>query len=94
MNRQNMPIEPGCSPAVDDCDPVWRPQKNWEWWASRKHDVTVLLGWTVMVMLLSVGAPFWQDTLESLFGVKNLLRQKSATQNVEEESGTGQTKQA
>ena len=27
-------------------------------------------------MLLSVGAPFWQDTLESLFGLKNFLRKK------------------
>ncbi|HQR36086.1 MAG TPA: hypothetical protein PLK30_25405 [Blastocatellia bacterium] len=35
-----------------------------------------LLGWTVMTALLSVGAPFWQDTLESLFGLKNLLRKQ------------------
>jgi len=74
------------------CTPAWRQQTGWEWWASRKDDVTVLLGWAVMVMLLSVGAPFWQDTLESLFGLKNLLRQQSSTQNVETESGTGQTK--
>ncbi|MDX2031755.1 MAG: hypothetical protein SF339_13865 [Blastocatellia bacterium] len=33
-----------------------------------------LVGWTIMTLLLSVGAPFWQDTLESLFGLKNLLR--------------------
>jgi len=41
-------------------------------------------------MLLSVGAPFWQDTLESLFGIKNLLRQRSGTENIETESGAGQ----
>ncbi|MBP6823540.1 MAG: hypothetical protein KA368_18465 [Acidobacteria bacterium] len=35
-----------------------------------------LLGWIVMTTLLSVGAPFWQDTLESLFGLKNLLRKQ------------------
>jgi hypothetical protein len=40
-------------------------------------------GWLIMVMLLSAGAPFWQDTLESLFGLKNLLRQKSDTKNIE-----------
>jgi hypothetical protein len=40
-------------------------------------------GWLIMVMLLSAGAPFWQDTLESLFGLKNLLRQRSDTQNIE-----------
>jgi len=50
----------------------------------------VLFGWAIMVMLLSVGAPFWQDALESLFGIKNLLRQKSETQNVEQQRGAGQ----
>jgi hypothetical protein len=46
-----------------------------------------LVGWIVMVILLSAGAPFWQDTLESLFGLKNLLRQRSDTRNVEGEKG-------
>jgi hypothetical protein len=50
-----------------------------------------IVGWAIMVMLLSAGAPFWQDTLESLFGLKNLLRQKSDTKNVEGEKG-GQAK--
>jgi len=40
-----------------------------------------------MVMLLSVGAPFWQDALESLFGIKNLLRKKTDTKNVEDSGG-------
>jgi len=35
-----------------------------------------IVGWLLMTMLLSVGAPFWQDTLESLFGLKNLLRNR------------------
>jgi len=48
-------------------------------------------GWLIMVILLSAGAPFWQDTLESLFGLKNLLRQKSDTKNVEDDKG-GQPK--
>jgi hypothetical protein len=55
------------------------------------HGSKVLMGWTIMALLLSVGAPFWQDTLESLFGLKNLIRQRSGTKNVEEESG-GQQK--
>lgn len=38
-----------------------------------------LLGWVVMTALLSVGAPFWQDVLESLFGLKNMLRQKQSS---------------
>lgn len=60
---------------------------NWQW-----RDLTeTILGWGIMVMLLSAGAPFWQDTLESLFGLKQLLRQKSDTKNIEEGKG-GQPK--
>src|SRR5215216_1719984 len=75
---------------------VWSlsPNQTWEqWWGSRKNNVVTLIGWAIMVMLLSVGAPFWQDALESLFGIKNLLRQKSGTQNIETQSGTGQPKE-
>lgn len=63
-------------------------------WANFKHDLRVLLGWIVMTLLLSVGAPFWQDFLESLFGVKNVLRKRSDTKNVEQESGAGQPRQS
>lgn len=60
---------------------------HWRW-----RDLTeTFLGWAIMVMLLSAGAPFWQDTLESLFGLKNLLRKRSDTKNIEEEKG-GQPK--
>lgn len=76
-----------------NCTAAWRLQTRGEWWESRKGDVVTLVGWAIMVMLLSVGAPFWQDTLESLFGIKNLLRQKSGTQNIEEQSGKGQQKE-
>jgi len=51
------------------------------------HALKVLLGWGIMTLLLSVGAPFWEDTLESLFGVKNLLRRRSDTSNVEDRGG-------
>jgi hypothetical protein len=40
-----------------------------------------IIGWAVMTMLLSVGAPFWQDTLEALFGLKNYLRKKDPNQD-------------
>lgn len=56
------------------------------------HGVRVVVGWSIMALLLSVGAPFWQDTLESLFGLKGLIRKKGGTQNVEKESGEGQPK--
>jgi hypothetical protein len=65
----------------------------WDAWVqARKHDIKALLGWILMTILLSIGAPFWQDALESLFGVKNLLRTKGDIKNVEEEAGTGQPK--
>jgi hypothetical protein len=51
-----------------------------------------LAGWLLMTLLLSVGAPFWQDTLESLFGLKNLLRKRGDIQNVERQSGAGNPK--
>lgn len=63
-------------------------------WPNVKHDLRVLLGWLIMTLLLSVGAPFWQDFLESLFGVKNVLRKRSDTKNVEQEPGTGQPRQS
>ena len=104
VNADNIPIPPNCQEKDKDgnpilvqgkamkCNPAWVGQSGGEWWQSRKADVVTLLGWTIMVMLLSVGAPFWQDTLESLFGIKNLLRQKSGTQNIETQSGAGQPK--
>ena len=72
---------------------VWTAQDGTQWWQSRKENGSTLVGWAIMVMLLSVGAPFWQDALESLFGIKNLLRQKSGTQNVEQQSGAGQPRE-
>jgi hypothetical protein len=89
LDTANREIPAGCR----HCQPAWRRQTGGEWWASRRGDVANLVGWAIMVMLLSVGAPFWQDTLESLFGIKNLLRQKSGTQNIETQSGAGQPKE-
>ncbi|HSB07995.1 MAG TPA: hypothetical protein VLM38_00675 [Blastocatellia bacterium] len=36
-----------------------------------------VLGWVVMTLLLSLGAPFWEDALESVFSLKNTLRGKA-----------------
>jgi hypothetical protein len=63
-----------------------------EWGRQRLRDVHTLFGWSVMILLLSLGAPFWHDTLESLFGVKNLLRRRNQQQNVEQASGAGNPK--
>ena len=59
--------------------------KSWsteDTWPKIGRNVVGLAGWLVTVLLISVGAPFWQDTLESLFGVKNLLRKKAGKQDV------------
>jgi hypothetical protein len=106
VNENNDPVLAGCQevdkngkPLLDsqnrpmNCTPAWRLQTRGEWWESLKGDIVALIGWAIMVMLLSVGAPFWQDALESLFGIKNLLRQRSATQNIETQSGAGQPKE-
>jgi hypothetical protein len=81
-----------------------KPRQVWQWlvrgggwenvdiWPWLAHGISVLVGLTIMTLLLSVGAPFWQDVLESLFGVKNLLRKRSDTKNVEQLSGQGQPK--
>jgi len=90
-DKDGKPIDINTDP---NCTRHWRDQIGAEWWASRRHDVFVLFGWSIMVLLLSVGAPFWQDTLESLFGLKNLLRQRTGTQNIETASGAGQPKQS
>lgn len=60
------------------------------WLDHRKTDLRTLLGWIITALLLSVGAPFWQDMLESLFGIKSLLRKRGEIRNVETASGAGQ----
>ena len=100
VNKSNLPVSDDCvevdmdgKPLLDsnglprNCERVLRPMTWKEWRASRRQDASGLLGWGVMALLLSVGAPFWQDALESLFGIKNLLRKQSNTKNVEEEKG-------
>jgi len=61
----------------------WSTLTTWQgwWWWRVHHDLHVLLGWILMAFVLSVGAPFWEDTLESLLGIKNVLRNKSQTQS-------------
>lgn len=51
--------------------------------------VKIVMGWLLMSFLLSLGAPFWHDILQSLFGLKNFLRDKTETKNVEQASGAG-----
>ena len=70
----------------------WGPPKNrLEGRAWLGNGLTTLSGWLITVLLLSAGAPFWEDILESLFGLKDLVRQKTATKNAEEGAG-GQPK--
>ena len=46
-------------------------------WPTAQKTIETVAGWLITTMLLSVGAPFWQDTLESLFGLKNMLRRQN-----------------
>lgn len=73
-----------------DVSNFFRAQGAWSGtsvWQRFLHLLELIGGWAIMIMLLSVGAPFWQDALESLFGIKNLLRKKSDTKNVEDVGG-------
>lgn len=63
--------------------------ENGSWLSRRGDDFRTILGWLVMTMLLSLGAPFWHDALQSLFGVKNLLQKKNEQRNVEQARGAG-----
>jgi hypothetical protein len=54
------------------------------------HLFQMIIGWLLMATLLSIGAPFWHDTLETLFGVKNLLRKQGEIRNIETAAGAGQ----
>ena len=69
----------------------WSPTGYATWGPWLGEGLSVLFGWMITILLLSAGAPFWEDVLESLFGLKTLVRQKTATQNVEPASG-GQVK--
>lgn len=64
----------------------------WWHWTGPLEKAESIFGWLVMAFLLSLGAPFWHDTLESLFGLKNLLRSKTEMRNVEQRSGEGNPK--
>lgn len=76
---------------VSNISPVLSNWNKDKWWVLGVIFRT-LLGWFIMTMLLSVGAPFWQDVLESLFGLKNKLREQTGTRNVENKAGEGQPK--
>lgn len=66
-------------------EPIWKASPS----KSPGGLLGMLCGWLVMTLVLSVGAPFWQDTLESLFGLKNLLRKRADIRPVEQASGGG-----
>lgn len=50
------------------------------------------VAWLPAALLIGLGAPFWHDLLESLFGIKRLVRKRAETRNVEQESGAGNPK--
>jgi hypothetical protein len=62
-----------------------------DWWSqtSQIEKTRSIFGWLMMAFLLSLGAPFWHDALQSVFSLKNFIRERSATQNVEQATGAG-----
>ena len=61
---------------------------NWEGSFTNYHTAWhTVLGWLVMTLLLSLGAPFWEDALESVFGLKNTLRSKAKTEEKKAQQG-------
>jgi hypothetical protein len=63
------------------------------WWhrTTLFEKIRSIAGWLLMAFLLSLGAPFWHDTLQSVFGLKNYLRGRTGTQTVEQAPGAGAT---
>ena len=45
------------------------------------RDPRSLLGWLITTLLLSVGAPFWQDALQLLFALKNTFRKPPTSED-------------
>jgi len=70
---------------------------GWRAWPSLPENGTqlkaaarrVLIGWLPAAFLVWLGAPFWHDVLEALFGLKRLVRQRANVKNIEQESGAG-----
>jgi len=75
----------------DDVERFWWNEDKKSSGAWVAEGLNTLVGWLITVLLLSAGAPFWEDVVESLFGLKSLVRQKTGTKNVEEDTG-GQPK--
>ena len=63
--------------------------KGKSWPDQGRHIFMILVGWLLMAALLSLGAPFWHDALESLFGLKNLLRSQAGVRGDQAEAGSG-----
>lgn len=85
-------LEPLSAKGIADWVKGWFTGPCEVWLSRRGDDVRTLFGWILMTLLLSLGAPFWHDALESLFGVKNLLRKRNEQQNVEQAKGAGNPK--
>ena len=52
----------------------------------------LIMAWLPTALLVWLGAPFWHDVLEALFGVKRLVGKKANVRNVEQKSGAGNPK--
>jgi hypothetical protein len=52
------------------------PWDAWPWWPGEKFDATHFFGMLATAVLLSLGAPFWFNTLKSLVNLRSLVATK------------------
>ena len=65
--------------------------EHWLYRTTAAEKTKSIAGWLVMAFLLSLGAPFWHDTLQSVFSLKEFIRGKTDTRTVEQGTGAGAT---
>ena len=63
----------------------WKPSKDetifekiWKTFASPSENWRQILGWFISAIAISMGAPFWYDTLRSVINIKHELKNRKS----------------
>jgi hypothetical protein len=90
---KNDPLKPAFKPSPDELNALkpllgWSGQDlyGWSQWPSR------LLGWILSIIAISLGAPFWFDTLNKFMNIRNAgqkPKKSNSTSNGNGDPGTG-----
>jgi len=77
---KNKPLKPSVKPTKDELDTLqmvlgWSDQElcDWKGWPQR------LMGWILTIVAVSLGAPFWFDTLSKLMNIRNAGKKPEKT---------------